>query len=99
MLQSPIYVPSKMTAPQNNPYLQELQSQSSQKHPLLGLWNPIWQGWLISDVKEVSADSSIWTNDFQDAQTFRTEQAAKNARRHLRDYYNIDVSICVLNYD
>ncbi len=87
--------------PLNNPRSSEQPSQSSRKlqqHPLLGLWNPIYQGWLVSDVKEVHADSSIWTDKFNEAQTFRTEQAAANAKKHLRDFYNISTSVCVLNF-
>ncbi len=79
-------------------YSPEQQSPSLQKHPLLGLWNPIYQGWLVTDVKTMHTDSSIWTDNFSDAQTFRTEQAASAAKKHLRDFYKIDVSICVLGY-
>ena len=85
-------------------YLQEQQSQCSpkpqaaQKHPLLGLWNPIWQGWLANGVEEVSNDSDIWTPDFNAAQAFRTATAAENARKHLRDFYDVTTSICVLDF-
>ncbi len=85
----------------NKPYSAVQPSRSSlklQQHPLLGLWNPIYQGWLVSDVKEVFADSSIWTKDFDSAQTFRTEQAADTARKQLRDNYNVVTSVCVLGY-
>ena len=99
MQQSNISTPLTSTAPKSSPYLLEQQSHSLQKHPLLGLWNPIWQGWLVNDVKEVTGDSDIWTTEFNEAQTFRTESAANNARKHLRDFYDIDVCICVLNYD
>ena len=81
---------------QQSPFSQK--HQSGQMRPLLGLWNPIYQGWLVSDVKEVYADSSIWTQSFGEAQAFRTEGAAKNASRHLRDFYGIDTSVCVLDF-
>ena len=85
-------------APMKKPSLPEQPSASSQRFPLLGLWNPIWQGWLVNDVKEVSGDSEIWTSDFKEAQTFRTEAAATIARKHLRDFYNIDAVVSVLGY-
>ncbi len=98
MKQSLISVQSTSTEPVKSPSLPEQPSPSSQRFPLLGLWNPIWQGWLVNDVKEVTGDSDIWTSEFNEAQTFRTEAAAKNASKHLRDFYNIDVSVCVLGY-
>ena len=52
----------------------------------------------MNDVKEVSGDSEIWTSDFKEAQTFRTEAAATIARKHLRDFYNIDAVVSVLGY-
>lgn len=85
----------------NKPYSAVQPSRSSlklQQHPLLGLWNPIYQGWLVSDVKEVFADSSIWTKDFKDAQTFRTEAAAVTAGKQLRDYYGINVVVSVMEF-
>lgn len=84
-----------------SPYSLEQPSRSSQKlqqHPLLGLWNPIYQGWLVSDLKEVYADSSIWTKSYTEAHAFRTEGAAKTASKHLRDFYGIDTSVCVLDF-
>ena len=69
-----------------------------QQHPLFGLWNPIYQGWLISDLKEVFADSSIWTKEYNDAQKFRTEAAALTAGKHLRDYYGINVVVSVMEF-
>ena len=75
-----------------------LQSPSSPKHPVLGLWNPVYQGWLVSDVVEVHADSSIWTQDSTQAQEYRTESTALVASKHLRDFYGIDTSVSIIKY-
>jgi hypothetical protein len=81
-----------------SPVQPSLSSQKLPKHPLFGLWNPVWQAWLVSDVQEVSDDSEIWTETFDHAQIFRTEAAAQVARMHLRDFYAIDTAVCVLGY-
>ena len=82
----------------SSPVQPSLSSRKLQQHPLFGLWNPTYQGWLISDVKEVFADSSIWTKEFKDAQKFRTEAAALTASKQLRDYYGINVVISVMEF-
>ena len=82
-----------------NLYSPEQPSLSSQRHPLLGLWNPTYQGWLVNDLKEVYADSSIWTKSYAEAQAFRTEEAAMKAMKQLRDFYGINVTVCVLDFN
>lgn len=84
-----------------SPSSQAQQSQSlpkPQQIVLLGLWNPIYQGWLVNDVKEVFADSSIWTKEYNEAQKFRTEAAALTAGKHLRDFYGINVVVSVMEF-
>ena len=82
----------------SSPEQQSLSSPKLQQIPLLGLWNPIYQGWLVDDIKEVFADSSIWTKEYNDAQKFRTEAAALTASKQLRDYYGINVVISVMEF-
>ena len=81
-----------------SPEQPSLSSPKLQQIPLLGLWNPIYQGWLVNDVKEVYADSSIWTKEYNDAQKFRTEAAALTAGKHLRDFYGINVVVTVMEF-
>ena len=82
----------------SSPEQPSLSSPKLQQIPLLGLWNPIYQGWLISDLKEVFSDSSIWTKEYNDAQKFRTEAAALTAGKHLRDFYGINVVVSVMEF-
>ena len=94
-----ISVTSQKTPPMTTPFLPVQQLQSLPKHPLFGLWNPIYQGYLVNDVKEVHADSSIWTKEFTEAHKFRTEEAALTAGKHLRDFYGVHVIICVMEFN
>lgn len=73
------------------------QSHFSARPLALGLWSPVYQGWLVSDVEEVHADSSIWTKSPETAQLYRTEAAALIAKKHLRDFHGIETNIITLN--
>lgn len=94
-----ISVSSQKTPTMTSPSSPVQQSPSLPKHPLFGLWNPIYQGYLSNGVKEIDAcDSSLWTQDYDDAHLFRTESAANYARQQFRDNYNITTVVSVMRY-